>query len=54
MENKLFIDEEKGVIHSVDCEKKKHDEDGYLHDESDDYPYIVDGCYYCGRCHKAL
>ena len=38
------------------CEKAPHNptRGGYLHDESDDLPYGVDGVSYCGRCHRAM
>ena len=40
------------VRHGIDCPKQPHlQELRYLHDESDDGPYDVDGCVYCGRCH---
>lgn len=34
-----------------DCRKDPHVGTGYLHDESDDRPFDVDGVEYCGRCH---
>lgn len=40
--------------HGVNCGKVAHVGDGHLHGEDDDSPYDVDGCLYCGRCHKAL
>lgn len=42
--------------HGVICLKKSHDrlDGGYLHAETDDTPYDVDGVQYCGRCHQAL
>lgn len=33
------------------CHKVPHFGNGWLHDESDDSPYDVDGVLYCGRCH---
>jgi len=39
----------------TNCAKIAHTEtQGYLHAEDDDGPYNVDGCLYCGRCHRAL
>lgn len=36
----------------MNCVKVPHKPGvGYLHDESDDSPYDVDGVKYCGRCH---
>ncbi len=40
-----------GVGH---CEKVWHTDIGYLHDSEDDTPYLVDGVYYCGRCHVVI
>ena len=40
--------------HGRTCLKVPHVGDGYMHDESDDSPYDVDGVYYCGRCHYQL
>lgn len=42
--------------HGIDCSKMHHDPmvSGYLHDQTDDSPYYVDGVPYCGRCHVAL
>jgi hypothetical protein len=42
------------VIHGENCPKKAHIVTGHLHGEDDDSPYLVDGVYYCGRCHTAL
>jgi hypothetical protein len=43
------------VNHGSDCFKILHDRgNGYLHDENDDSPYMVDGVKYCGRCHSAI
>jgi len=43
------------VIHGVTCPKAAHSNTGgYLHAESDDTPYDVDGYSFCGRCHVAL
>lgn len=42
------------VVHGINCEKKPHVRDGYLHGEDDDTPYDVDGAKYCGRCHTSL
>lgn len=43
------------VTHGLNCPKQPHTRpDGYLHAENDDRPYDVDGCRYCGRCHRAL
>lgn len=41
------------VRHGINCRKVPHcfRGDGYLHMESDDGPYDVDGVTYCGRCH---
>lgn len=36
------------------CIKVPHDGGGYLHSETDDGPYDVDGVWYCGRCHEYL
>ena len=40
--------------HGYDCDKVQHSGTGYLHAETDDGPYDVDGCLYCGRCHRSL
>lgn len=42
--------------HGSNCRKFAHDPDagGYMHEESDDTPYDVDGVGYCGRCHVIL
>jgi hypothetical protein len=37
--------------HGVDCVKRPHVYGDFLHDESDDGTYEVDGTQYCGRCH---
>jgi len=42
------------LTHGLNCEKKEHTGSGYLHHESDDLKYNVDGCWYCGRCHYGL
>lgn len=42
------------IQHPADCEKVPHTKDGYLHSETDDSPYTVDGVKYCGRCHYAI
>lgn len=43
------------VVHGSTCKKELHNKiDGYLHDESDDMPYVCDGVAYCGRCHYVL
>lgn len=42
------------VRHGINCEKRSHFRDGYLHGADDDTPYDVDGVKYCGRCHVAL
>lgn len=42
------------VKHGINCQKKPHLKSGMLHSKDDDGPYDVDGCLYCGRCHKAL
>lgn len=42
------------VTHGVNCPKIFHTGAGHLHAEDDDTPYDVDGCKYCGRCHKVL
>lgn len=44
----------RGIQHGVSCVKAPHLGGGYLHDESDDNPYDVDGVKYCGRCHCYL
>lgn len=43
-------------VHGVNCPKVFHDpaRTGYLHDDSDDSPYSVDGVDYCGRCHMGM
>jgi len=47
---------ELAVVHGISCKKQPHDnpDGGYLHEESDDSSYDVDGCIYCGRCHVAI
>lgn len=40
--------------HGKTCTKVPHTGEGYLHDETDDGLYDVDGVTYCGRCHVAL
>lgn len=43
------------VVHGKTCPKKPHGpRRGWLHDESDDTPYDIDGVNYCGRCHVAI
>lgn len=42
------------IIHGFDCEKHSHETGHHEHDENDDKPYNVDGCWYCGRCHHCL
>jgi len=42
------------IIHGKTCVKVDHVGNGYLHGDKDDTPYNVDGCLYCGRCHRAL
>jgi len=52
-----FIDErvnDQKIIHGINCKKEPHIRTGYLHADDDDSPYRVDGCYYCGRCHRSL
>lgn len=43
-------------VHGLTCIKAPHDNPGggYLHDETDDSPYDVDGLTYCGRCHRFI
>lgn len=43
-------------VHGETCPKVPHDNPagGYLHAADDDRPYDVDGCKYCGRCHRAI
>lgn len=40
--------------HGVNCYKKPHEGEGYMHDEAYDGPYQVDGVTHCGRCHRAV
>ena len=47
-------EERKDMKHGINCEKAPHTRTGYLHGADDDSPYSVDGCSYCGRCHRAL
>ena len=42
------------IIHGKTCNKVEHVGIGYLHDANDDTAYDVDGCIYCGRCHRAI
>ena len=37
--------------HGTYCQKAPHSGRGYLHMANDDMPYLVDGVWYCGRCH---
>jgi len=49
-----LTEEKRPVIHGKTCNKVKHVGTGYLHDANDDTTYDVDGCIYCGRCHRAI
>ncbi len=43
------------IIHGQNCPKATHwNDDGYLHAETWDRPYDVDGVTYCGRCHAYM
>lgn len=42
------------VVHGVTCDKAEHVGGGYLHSDTHDTEYDVDGCVYCGRCYYAL
>ena|SRR5579864_8171863 len=44
-----------GEKHGVNCPKRGHGpQGGYLHEDSFDGSYDVDGVNYCGRCHEVL
>lgn len=37
------------------CAKVEHGKSlGMLHGEDDDGPFVVEGCWYCGRCHHFI
>ena len=42
------------ITHGVDCDKVPHTGTGYLHAETDDTAYEIEGVWYCGRCHRAI
>lgn len=43
------------IVHGVNCKKAWHHHgDGWLHNEADDSPFIVDRVAYCGRCHHVM
>jgi len=46
----------KEVTHGINCKRAEHVKanGGYMHDEYDESPYIVDGLAYCGRCHHYI
>ena len=41
--------------HGSTCPKEKHKKgQAYMHEEDDDTAYLVDGVFYCGRCHTCI
>lgn len=55
MNNSKYHSSNTDFIHGKTCSKADYDgAGGYLHLESDDGRYDVDGVAYCGRCHRAI
>lgn len=48
-----MIEEAGRIVHGINCDKAEHIS-GEMHGSEDDTPYLVDGCFYCGRCHHCL